>query len=387
MVKTKKNICVISGSRADYGLLRWLIDGLEKSDQFDMQLLVTGMHLSPEHGLTINEIKKDGYKIFKNVEMLLSSDSPAGISKSIGIGIISFADIFESLKPDLIIILGDRFEIFAACIAAMVARIPMAHIHGGETTEGVIDESIRHSITKMSHLHFVSTEQYKKRVIQLGEDPQYIFNVGGLGIDNIRKLKLYSKEELEKELDIKFIKRNLLVTFHPVTLEKLKSGYQLDQLLLALEEQKDSMIIFTMPNADTENRILSTKIINFCNSNPNSKCFTSLGQLKYLSCLKYIDGVIGNSSSGIIEVPSFRKGTINIGERQKGRISGESVIHCDPDKKSIINAIDKLYSLKFQELLLSVKNPYGNGGASSRIIKKLESIDLKGILKKKFYNL
>ena len=344
MVKENKKICVITGTRADYGLLRWVIDGLDKSNKLKLQLIVTGMHLSPEYGMTINEIKKDGYKVTKILEMLLSSDTPSGISKSIGLGIIGFADIFHSLKPDLIVVLGDRYEILSACIAAMTARIPIAHLHGGETTEGVIDEAIRHSITKMSHLHFVATNEYKKRVIQLGEDPEHIFQVGGLGIDNIKNLNLLDKKELERTLNFKFAEKNLLVTFHPETLQKMKSGIQLNALLNALKTQSDSKIIFTMPNADTESRILASKIRNFCDKSPNTKLFTSLGQLKYLSCLQYVDAVIGNSSSGLIEMPSFKKATINIGERQKGRISAQSVINCKADKIAIIKALKKVFS-------------------------------------------
>ena len=387
MVKINKNVCVITGTRADYGLLKWLIDGVEKSNILNMQLVVTGMHLSSEYGMTIDEIKNDGFKITKNLEMLLSSDTPAGISKSIGLGIIGFADIFNSLKPDLIVVLGDRYEIFSACIAAMTARIPIAHLHGGETTEGVIDESIRHSITKMSHLHFVATDLYKKRVIQLGEIPNNVFNVGGLGIDNIKNLKLLEKNELEKALDLRFSKKNLLITFHPETLSEMKSGDQFDELLSVLNKQKNTKIIFTMPNADTESKIIFSKIRNFCDKSPNAQYFISLGQLKYLSCLKYIDAVIGNSSSGLTEVPSFKKGTINIGERQKGRIAAKSVIHCKADKNSITKALQKLYSSEFQESLSTIKNPYGDGGASKKIIKVLESIELKGIIKKKFFNL
>ena len=387
MVKENKKICVITGTRADYGLLRWVIDGLDKSNKLKLQLIVTGMHLSPEYGMTINEIKKDGYKVTKILEMLLSSDTPSGISKSIGLGIIGFADIFHSLKPDLIVVLGDRYEILSACIAAMTARIPIAHLHGGETTEGVIDESIRHSITKMSHLHFVAANEYKKRVIQLGEDPEHIFQVGGLGIDNIKNLNLLDKKELERTLNFKFAEKNLLVTFHPETLQKMKSGIQLNALLNALKTQSDSKIIFTMPNADTESRILASKIRNFCDKSPNTKLFTSLGQLKYLSCLQYVDAVIGNSSSGLIEMPSFKKATINIGERQKGRISAQSVINCKADKIAIIKALQKVYSSRFQESLLEIKNPYGEGGASKKIIKILEKIDLKDLIKKKFNNL
>ena len=384
----KRKICVVTGTRAEYGLLRWVIDGIENSSFLELQLIVTGMHLSPEFGLTIKEIENDGYFINKKIEMLLSSDSSVGICKSIGLGIIGFADALNELNPDLLILLGDRFEILAAAIGGMTSRLPIAHIHGGETTEGVIDESIRHSITKMSHIHFVATDDYRSRVIQLGEDPSKVFNVGGLGIDNIRKLELLSKKDLEKRLNFSFGEKNLLATFHPVTLEKGTAGNQIDELFDAIAVQDDIKVIFTSPNADNDGRILFNKISHFCTQDPSRYCFfKSLGQLNYLSCLKYIDGVIGNSSSGLIEVPSFKIGTINIGDRQKGRISAKSVINCKPNKESIEKAINLLYSRNFNSNLDKIINPYGEGGASAKIVSQLEKINLQNIIKKKFYDL
>lgn len=382
---TRKNIVVVSGSRADYGLLRWVIDGVKKSDYLNLKLIATGMHLSPEFGLTINSIKKDGYDIYKNVECLLSSDSSSSIGKSIGLGIIGFSDAFSEINPDLIILLGDRFEIFAAATAAMVSKIPIAHLHGGETTEAAIDEAIRHSITKMSHLHFVASKKYKQRVTQLGENPKMIFNVGGLGIDNILKIKLIEKYDLEKKLDFKFGKKNILVTFHPVTLEDETSASQMRELLSSLSILKETKIIFTMPNADADGRIIIDLIKDFCKNNPHSKFYKSLGQEKYLSCINQVDFVIGNSSSGIIEVPTFKKGTINIGDRQKGRLQAKSIVNCRPIKEDITQAIKLIYTKEFQESLSKVKNPYGNGGASEKIIKVIEEIKLNSILKKKFY--
>ena len=386
-MKKKRRICVVTGTRAEYGLLRWIIDGIQNSSVLELQLVVTGMHLSPEFGLTIKQIEKDGYPINKKIEMLLSSDTSIGICKSIGLGLIGFADGLNELNPDLILILGDRFEMLAAAIGGMCSRIPIAHVHGGESTEGVIDESIRHSITKMSHIHFVATNEYRDRVIQLGENPSKVFNFGGLGIDNIKKLKLLAKEDLEKILNFNFGQKNLLATFHPVTLEKGTSSNQIDELLEAITYQDNMKVIFTLPNADNDGRILINKIINFCNKNSSKYCFfKSLGQLNYLSCLKYIDGVIGNSSSGLLEAPSFKIGTINIGDRQKGRISAESVINCNPKKESIKNAINFLFSNEFQSNLDNVINPYGEGGASAKIVAQLEHINLENILKKKFYN-
>jgi len=383
----KRKICVITGTRAEYGLLRWLMDGINKSMKLDLQIVVTGMHLSPEFGLTYQEIENDGFKIDRKIEMLVSSDSANGIVKSMGLGMIGFTDTLTELKPDLIVVLGDRYEIFSAVATAMIFRIPVAHLHGGEATEGLIDESIRHSITKMSHLHFVAAEEYKKRVIQLGEQPDNVFLVGGLGIDNIIKLDLLERKDFEKSIDFKLGIKNLLITFHPVTLEENTSEKQMNEILMALKELKHTHLIFTMPNADTDGRIIFQMIENFVNNHPHAKSFTSLGQLRYLSCIKHVDGVIGNSSSGLAEVPTFKKGTINIGDRQRGRIKAESVIDCKPTAKSISDAIKKLYSLELQQKLKTVKNPYGSGGASEAIVKTLENISLKTILKKKFYNM
>ena len=334
------------------------------------------MHLSPEFGLTINEIENDGYRITDKVEMLLSSDSPSAISKSIGLGLIGFSDKYELYQPDLLIILGDRYEIYAASIAAMISCIPIAHIHGGESTEGLIDESIRHGITKMSNLHFVASQQYQKRVIQLGEDPSRVFNVGGLGIDNINKLHLFNKNLIIREIQSTL-----------VNLELDSSQKQMQELLGALDNFRNINLIFTMPNSDTNGRVIMRLIREFCVRRSNRTFFTSLGQKRYLSCLKYVDGVVGNSSSGLIEVPSFYKGTINIGDRQKGRLNAESVINTPPIKSEIIKAINKLYSEAFRKNLKNIHNPYGSGGASESIIETITNINLEKIVKKKFYDL
>jgi len=379
----------VTGTRAEYGLLRWVMEGILNSAKLELQIIATGMHLSPEFGLTYRDIEAEGFSIDCKVEMLLSSDTPAGVTKSMGVGMISFADALADLQPDLLLILGDRYEIFVAASAAMIARIPIAHLHGGEATEGSIDESIRHSVTKMSHLHFVATEEYRKRVIQLGEAPERIFLIGGLGIDNILNLKLLDHDELEVAIDFKLGKRNLLITFHPVTLEDNTAEVQMNELLSALDSLKDTHFIFTMPNADTDGRVLFEMINDFVNSHKNVACvFTSLGQIRYLSCIKHVDGVVGNSSSGLAEVPSFKKGTINIGDRQRGRIKADSVIDCDPIEHDIRAAFDKLFSDEFQRELESVFNPYGSGGSSKAIVNILENteIDLL-LLKKRFYNL
>ena len=382
-----KKICIVTGTRAEYGLLRWVMEGINKSSLLELQLIVTGMHLSPEFGLTYKEIEKDGFMIDWKVDMLLSSDTSSGITKSIGLGIIGFADALKDLNPDLLLILGDRYEIFAAASSAMIARIPIAHLHGGEATEGLIDEPIRHSVTKMSHLHFVAAEGYRQRVIQLGEKPETVHLVGGLGIDNIKKLKLLDRESLEGSLDIKLKEKNILITYHPVTLEKHSSESQMIELLKALDLLVDTKLIFTMPNADTDGRVLFTLIKDFVSSHENACAFTSLGQLRYLSCLAHVDGVVGNSSSGLIEVPSFSKGTVNIGDRQRGRLKALSVIDCDPKESSITKAIQELYSEEFKSKLVDLDNPYGNGGASDLIINTLETISFDNLLKKQFHDL
>lgn len=384
---TKRKICVVTGTRAEYGLLYWLMKEIEADKELQLQLIVTGMHLSPEFGLTYKEIEKE-FKIDKKIEMLLSSDTSIGISKSMGLAQISFAEAYEELKPDIVIVLGDRYEIFSATSAAMIAKIPVAHLHGGETTEGAFDESIRHSITKMSHLHFTSTDEYKNRVIQLGEYPSRVFDVGGMGIENIKRLKLLNKEEFEKSIEFKLNKKNILVTFHPVTLENSTAKEQFQELLDAIDELEDTNIIFTKANSDTDGRVINQMIDEYVSKNSyKSIGFTSLGQLRYLSALQFVDAVVGNSSSGLAEAPSFKIGTINIGDRQKGRIKAESVIDCKSDKVSILEAFDKLYSVEFQNSLSNIKNPYGNGCASQKIVEVLKNVNLGNILKKSFYDL
>lgn len=382
-----KKICVVTGTRAEYGLLYWLMKEIEADKDLEFQLIVTGMHLSSEFGLTYKEIEKE-FKIDKKIEMLLSSDTSIGISKSMGLAQISFAEAYEELKPDIVIVLGDRYEIFSATSAAMIAKIPIAHLHGGETTEGAFDESIRHSITKMSHLHFTATEEYKNRVIQLGEHPSRVFNVGGMGIENIKRLKLLTRDEFEKSIEFKLNKKNILVTFHPVTLENSTAKEQFQELLDAIDELEDTNIIFTKANSDTDGRVINKMIDEYVVKNFHKSIgFTSLGQLRYLSALQFVDAVVGNSSSGLAEAPSFKIGTINIGDRQKGRIKAESVIDCLPNKKSIEEAFDKLYSKEFDLILKVVENPYGNGCSSIKIIEEIKKFDFSDILKKVFYNI
>lgn len=383
-----RKVCVVTGTRAEFGLLRWLMEEINQHAQLELQVAVTGMHLSPEFGSTYQEIEAAGFAIDAKVEMLLSADSDTAVTKSMGLGVIGFADAYERLQPDIVVVLGDRFEIFAATSAALIAGIPIAHLHGGETTEGAFDEAIRHSITKMSHLHFVAAEAYKNRVVQLGESPERVFNVGGMGIDAIKRIRLLDREALEESMDFRFGDKNLLITFHPVTLESEDSSTeQMQALLDAVAELDDTHLIFTMPNADTGGRQLTRVVREFVDGRDNASVYSSLGQLRYFSCLAQVDGVIGNSSSGLLEAPAFQIGTVNIGDRQKGRLKAKSVIDCEPSKAAISGAINKLYSPQFKNSLQVVSNPYGNGGASKSIVKVLAEHPLDGLLKKSFYNL
>ncbi|MBL1241824.1 MAG: UDP-N-acetylglucosamine 2-epimerase (hydrolyzing) [OCS116 cluster bacterium] len=385
--KHPKKICVVTGTRAEYGLLFWLMKAIEAHPDLELQVIATGMHLSPEFGLTYQEIEKD-FTIDKKIEMLLSSDSTVGIAKSMGLAQISFADAYADLTPDLVVVLGDRYEIFSAASTAMILNIPIAHLHGGETTEGAFDEAIRHSITKMSHLHFAAAEDYKARIIQLGEQPERVFNVGGLGIDNIKKLKLLSRVEFEQSIDFKLDQKNILVTFHPVTLEQATAKTQFQNLLNAIDQLENTHIIFTKANSDTDGRVINKMIDDYVGANPQKSVgFTSLGQSRYLSALQYMDACVGNSSSGLIEAPSFHIGSINIGDRQKGRLKAASIIDCAPEKASVLAAFTTLYSDEFKAQLPALENPYGDGGASEKIIKILAAQDLSNILKKTFYNL
>lgn len=376
-------IGVVTGTRAEYGLLYWLMKEIQADPDLKLQVLVTGMHLSPEFGLTYKVIEEDGFKIDAKIEMLLSSDTPVGITKSVGLGIIGFADALERLQPDILLVLGDRYEILAAAQAAMIAKIPLAHIAGGDITEGAFDESIRHSITKMSHIHFVTNDLAAKRVRQMGEDPQYIYNVGSPGIDQIKRLTLLNKSELESELGFKFKEKNILVTFHPATLEEEMPRAQFQNLLQALDKLGDNVgLIFTKPNSDTGGRVLIKMIDEYTTSRSNAKAYISLGQLRYLSTLSCVDVVVGNSSSGLYEAPSFKRPTVNIGDRQKGRVKAMSVIDCPPEAKAIYRAIQRAFTMD----CANVVNPYGDGNTSLKILSRLKEIkNFKKLLKKSFY--
>lgn len=383
-----KKIAVFTGTRAEYGLLYWILKELDEASNVELQLLVGGMHLSHEFGYTVEEIEKDGFTILERLEFLVSSDTPVGISKSIGLAIISVAESFSRLKPDLVVLLGDRFESMAIAQAAMIAGIPIAHIHGGELTQALIDDSVRHSITKMALLHFTSTEVYRKRVIQMGEQPKYVFNVGAPGIDNINQLILMNKSELSQSLNFSLNSDFFLVTYHPVTLVTDGAIAALENLLSALEEFPQHKIIITYPNADTYGRNLIGALVKFAERFPERVLLMqSMGQIRYLSAMKYASVVIGNSSSGIIETPSFKVPTVNIGNRQKGRESSPSVIHCNESYDAIKKAIYKATSDDFSLKIKGFENPYGKGGASKRIADILVDETIQADIQKVFYDL
>ena len=379
---------MVTGSRAEYDLMYRTMREIEESDDLELQLVVTGMHLSAEFGLTVKEIEKDGFQVSRKVEMLLSSDSAVGITKSTGLAMVGFADAFDELKPDIVLLLGDRFELLAAASAALFAVIPIAHIHGGEVTTGAFDDAIRHSITKMAHLHFTSTEIYRNRIIQLGEDPGRVFNVGAPGAENINCLDLLEKSELELRLGLTLGPRSLLVTFHPETLKPGEARRDFQALLDALGRFNDVNLVFTKANADTEGRTINRMIDEYVAGHGGiAVAHISLGRLNYLSALKHVSGVIGNSSSGIIEAPSLKTGTVNIGDRQKGRVRAGSVVDCRPSCDAIDHALVTLFSDEFQDQLKGVVNPHDGHETSGRIVDVLTGVSISAIDKKEFFDL
>lgn len=384
-----KKICVMTGTRAEYGLLKPLMKKIQDDSELELQIVATGMHLSPEFGLTYREIEQDGFKIAERNEMLLSSDTPNGITKSVGLGMIGFADIFTRIMPDMVVILGDRYEMLAAAAAAMIHRIPIAHIHGGELTLGAMDDAIRHSITKMSTLHFASTEEYRKRIIQLGESPERVFTVGALGVENAKKQALLGKDELAESIGFSLEKPYVMVTFHPVTLENSTAEKQFGDLLAALNQFTEYHIIFTKANADTDGRIINQKIDEYVSRNKDRAiAVTSLGMTRYLSALKYCEMVIGNSSSGIVEAPSFKIPTVNIGDRQLGRTRAASVIDCGNSGEDIVAAINRAKALRDENALAGMINPYEEEGTSQNIAAIIHKFVLQGTqIKKRFYDI
>lgn len=384
-----RKICVITGTRAEYGILSNLMKLIQQDEDLLLQIIATNMHLSPEFGLTYREIENDGFKIDKKVEMLLSSDTPNGTVKSMGLATIGFADALEDLKPDLIVILGDRYEMLAAAQAALIYKIPVAHLYGGEITEGAYDDSIRHAITKLSHLHFTSTEEYRHRVIQLGEDPERVFYVGALGIDNILNEPIMSLAKLEESLKFSLSPHYLLITFHPVTMETNTTQIQCEALLKVLESVIDKYkLLFTLPNSDTDGRVIISLINDFVNLHPDkSLAITSLGKERYYAALKHASAVIGNSSSGLVEAPSFHIPTLNIGNRQKGRTRGDSVVDCEATYDNISKSLHYVLSPEMSNRAINTCNPYMKSGTLNAIFKIIAQYSLNALVNKSFYNI
>ena len=383
-----RTICVFTGSRSEYGLLKGLIQKIAKDANFDLKLVVSGSHLSPEFGSTYREIEQDGLEIDEKVITLVSADTSTAICKSIGLGLIGYSEALERISPDILLILGDRFEALAVAIAAISANIPIGHIHGGESTVGAVDEAFRHSITKMSYIHFTATETYRKRVIQLGEDPERVFNVGALGVENCKNLRLFDQQYVEKQMGFSLGSKNVLITFHPETLGVNSTEKQFQNLLDAIEQFKDITFIFTKTNPDANGRIINYLIDDYCRQNPNkATSFTSMGQHLYLSTLSIVDVVVGNSSSGIIEAPSLKTPTVNIGERQRGRVKAKSIIDCTNDTESIERSIKKAMQISNKPEKFLFANPYEKHGTSDVILKLLSSFCIDRNIKKAFYDI
>ncbi|MHB8919707.1 MAG: UDP-N-acetylglucosamine 2-epimerase [Halothiobacillus sp.] len=383
-----RRIAVITGTRADYGLLYWLIHDLALAQDIALQLVVTGMHLMPEFGHTMDEIERDGFPVVASIDLQLTTDTPESVARSMGVGMIGFAEAFARLQPDLVVILGDRFEMLAAASAAFVQQVPIAHIHGGELTEGALDEGFRHAITKLAALHFTAAEPYRRRVIQMGEQPERVFNVGAPGLDHIRRTTLLSQDALEQALDFCLGRQNFLVTFHPATLDTEDAASQCRQLLAALDAFPEARIVITLPNNDPGGRAMIPLLEAYAARHAGRcRLYASLGQLRYLSLMRQVQVVIGNSSSGIIEAPSFGAATVNIGDRQRGRLRATSVIDCAPDQTSIEAAIRRALQPSFQANLAVVDNPYGAGDATGRMVAVLRKINPADLRHKPFFDL
>lgn len=384
-----RKVCVVTATRAEYGLLKCLLEDINLDDVLQLQIISTGTHLSPEFGLTNQQIEADGFHVDKKIEILLSSDTAIGVSKSMGLAQISFAEAFDELKPDIVLVLGDRYELIPIVTAANIARIPVAHLSGGELTEGAIDELIRHALTKLSHLHFTAMDEYSKRVIQMGEQPDRVFNVGEVGLDNLQRMTLLSQEEFELSIDRTLKSKNLLITYHPETtqtIEEIKADFE--QIIDALDAIEDTLLIFTKANADVGGRLINKMIDDYVVINSDKAIvFTSLGQLRYLSALQYVDAVVGNSSSGIVEAPSFQVATINIGDRQKGRVRAQSTLDVNVCKNEIEQALRVSSSKEFKELLTTIVNPYGEGNSSKKVVEVLKTVELKNLKSKLFYDI
>lgn len=383
-----RRICIFTGARSDFGLLQPLIRAVMEDEQLELQFIVTGSHLSADFGMSVQEIEAAGIPIARRIDILDASDAPVDVAKAAGRGMIGFADALGELGPDVVVVLGDRYEALAAAFSSTVMGIPVAHLHGGEVTEGSSDDSFRHAITKLASLHFVAAESYQARVVQMGESPDRVFLVGGLGVDAMTRLPLLSREDVERKLGFSIDNRTLLATIHPATAGAEDSGLECVEMLAALEEASDLRIVFTLANADAGGRDINEKIKAFVERYPDrSICCPSLGSQLYFSCLQFVKGLIGNSSSGLLEAPSFRIGTINIGPRQKGRLRSASVIDCASDRASIREALSRLFSAEFQNALASASNPYGDGGATSKILSVLKAANLGKLRAKSFYDI
>ncbi len=385
-----RKICVITGTRAEYGLLSGLMRLIQQSEQTTLQVVATNMHLSERYGNTYQEIEGAGFSIDYKVPMLDESgaDDSTTTLKAMSRALVGFVEAYDVLQPDLIVVLGDRYEILAAVEAALIKQIPVAHLHGGELTFGAYDDAIRHSITKMSHLHFTSTEEYRKRVIQLGEQPERVFYVGALGVENIKRVPLMSKDEIEHDLQFEITDQTVLVTYHPVTLSGSKPSDDINALFEALDEHPELHVIFTMPNSDTGGQVIAEAIEQYATQHTNRvRAYKSLGMKRYLSVMKYCTAVVGNSSSGILETPSFHIPTLNIGSRQDGRIAATSVCNCATDKASISVGLDYILSPEFRAIASKTQNPYEKKGTAQAIFDVISTYPLEGIIKKEFYNL
>ena len=387
-----RKVCIYTSGRMDYGLLRGVMEEIAASEELQLQILASGMHLSQEFGKTIDEMVQDGFRPDETIEILLSSDTPIGICKAMGLAMIGYGEAIQRLQPDMILVLGDRFETFCIAATAQVCLVPVVHIHGGETTEGAIDEAFRHSITKMSHLHFVSCEAYRQRIVQLGESPDSVFNVGSLGVENIRKTSLMTREQLSESIRFTLDCPYFIVTFHPVTLEQSTAEDQFKNLLNALgqvilDSNASIKIIFTKANADTDGCTINRLINEYVTGHSDkATAFASMGTLRYLSAMKHSSAVVGNSSSGIIEAPAFRVPTVNIGDRQKGRVQAPSIINCEPKVSSILKGIATALSPAFIDSLSGMSNPYERQNTSSTIVALLKKVKLEGLISKHFYD-
>ena len=383
----KKKICAVTGSRAEFGLIKHVLKKIEQTDGLEFSLVVTGAHLSKEFGYTVDEIVQEGFSIAERVEMLMSSDTSVSIGKSIGLGVISLTECLKKLDPDILLIVGDRYEIFAAATAAMVNNIPIAHISGGEITEGAIDEQIRHALTKMSHIHFTTADENTNRILQMGEEAWRVHTVGGLWNENIRNLSKLSKLDLKAMLGLEFLWPTILVTYHPTTLQLGQVGTDIEDLLDVLG-QLDAEIIFTYPNADAGGRVIVSKIKEFVAKHPKAKAFESLGSTYYLNVLSYVDLVVGNSSSGMVETQRFKLPVVNIGERQKGRLITENIILAEGTKNNISSAIQKALSKEFKQRISTMRDPYYKEDVATNIVRVLSELPSKPtLLRKQFVSI